>query len=1077
MTTEIEQLEQGITTLEAQRASLGDALIDTLLAPLREKLAALKAAEAAPASPARKQMTILFADISGFTAMSETMDAEDVSDTMNALWTRLDDAITSHKGSIDKHIGDAVMALWGVDEAREDDAENAVRAALAMQAVIMAFSAERGRPLQLRIGINTGMVLYSAIGTVGEWTAMGDTVNVASRMEHAAPIGGILIAHNTYIQVRGSFDVQAQPPLMVKGKSEPIQAYLVERAKPRTFRFTTRGVEGVETRMIGRDAELSNLQTAFHSVLSEAKTRLISIIGDAGVGKSRLLYEFDTWLELQPERVRYFKGRATQQGTSTPYFLLRDLFANRFNILDSDPIAEVREKFTVGISFFAETEPETQAAFIGALLGYGFADSPQLESVKHDAKQLRDQALFYLVRFFTAVASTGAVILLEDLHWADQTSLDTILHILRECPALRLLIIGVTRPTLLETYPQWPTQAADFSPAQSIRLEPLDEQAIGSLVDHILQRTPDIPPTLRALIVKQAEGNPYYVEELIKMLIDDRVIVTSPAGWTVAPDRLKELHIPPTLTALLQARLDSLRPSEKETLQQASVVGRIFWDASVAALRKGNMPTEFEVLQARELIFARPVSAFNTAGEYIFKHVLLRDVTYETVLRKQRRLYHGLVAAWLAEVTQKSGRADEYAALIADHYALAEQPAPAISFLQQAAEGALTIGSAAEASQLIERALSLIASLPASAEVQRQHMMLLRLAGETAVRLSDYPKAQQHYQESLRKAREVDDKTGMVSALVGLGETAVNLGDYAAAQEHYQQSLPDASPRYRAQALGGLGKIAWRQGNYAAANEHFQQSLTLQREINDPTGIGTTLRNLGNVAWSQGDYDQAGVYYKQSITLQRKINDRLGMSGNLNNLGLIAYTQEQLEQAQNYFQQSLVMSRQIGNRAGEGSALANLGSVAYAQKEYARAAEYHQQSLAARRLTGDLWGIAMSLGGLTEVQIILGQLSEAHISLREGLKYARQIGGTPLLLTLMTLASQLYLHDGHAEQAAAWAGLVAHHPITQQQERDASAHLRPALEAALGAEAVTAAMERGKLLDLDAVVAHLLGEP
>ena len=240
---EREQLEQAITQLEAQRATLGDGVVDASIAALHEKLAAL---EPMPPPEQRKQVTILFADVSGFTPMSETLDAEEVSDLMNALWQRIDVAIVEHGGRIDKHMGDAVVALWGVDTARESDPEYAIRAALAMQAALAEFKA--GHTLRMRIGLSTGPVLLGTVGTTGEFSGLGDAVDLAEQLEEAAPTGGVLISHDTYRHVRGVFDVLEQEPLVVKGKVEPVQTYVVQRAKPRAFRLELAGDTG------GRDA-------------------------------------------------------------------------------------------------------------------------------------------------------------------------------------------------------------------------------------------------------------------------------------------------------------------------------------------------------------------------------------------------------------------------------------------------------------------------------------------------------------------------------------------------------------------------------------------------------------------------------------------------------------------------------------------------------------------------------------------------------------------------------------------------------------------------------------------------------
>ncbi len=360
---EIERLERAMAALEAQRAALGDAVVEAGLAPMRARLATLRT----PLAEQRKLVTVLFADVFGFTALSETMDAEDVNALMDTLWRRLDAIIIAHGGVIDKHTGDAVMALWGVQTAREDDPEQAIRAALSiLQPPPSNFQCPTPT-LQIRIGIHTGPVFLGEIGSTREFTAMGDTVNLANRLQSAAPVGGILISHDTYRHVRGVFEVTPQQPLTVKGKREPIRTYVVHRARPRAFRLPTRGVEGVETRMVGREAELQALQDGFRDVFTGRALRVLTVVGEAGIGKSRLLYEFRNWTELQPEAPWLFQGRAGEGMVRLPYALLRDIFAFRFDIRDGDPPAVAREKLERGIVEFMPADPGAleQAHLIG----------------------------------------------------------------------------------------------------------------------------------------------------------------------------------------------------------------------------------------------------------------------------------------------------------------------------------------------------------------------------------------------------------------------------------------------------------------------------------------------------------------------------------------------------------------------------------------------------------------------------------------------------------------------------------------------------------------------------------------
>ena len=1006
--TEVEKLEQAAAALEALRGMLGDAAVEVALASIRHKLSALKAPlPAAHEAQQRKQVTVLFADVFGFTAMSEIMDAEDVTETMNALWRRLDAAITAHGGTIDKHIGDAVMALWGVEAAREDDPEQAIRAALAMQSEIGGWTLEIGgarsalkspaSTLQMRIGINTGPVVLGEVGTTGEFTAMGDTVNVASRLQHAAPVGGILISHDTYRQVRGVFDVQALEPIIVKGKTEPVRAYVVGAAKSRTFRTATRGVEGVETRMIGREAELKQLEDAFEAMRQGSTTRLITVVGEAGVGKSRLLYEFGNWLDLLPAQIWYFKGRATPQTSAIPYALLRDLFAFRFEIRESDSATLVRDKLECGVAQFLRADVQMKAHLLGAWLGYDLSASPHLAGLRSDPRQLRDRAQLYLVEFFTAVADDSpSVIFLEDLHWADDQSLEALQHLARQCPAMRLLIVALARNQLLERHPAWGEGLAFHT---RLDLRPLSASECRRLVGEILRKVDAAPPDLFDLIVDRAEGNPFYVEELIKMLVDDGVIVTTTEPWQVQRARLAGLRVPSTLTGVLQARLDGLQPPEKVTLQRSSVVGRVFWEQAVAFLSTAgpkvtpDLPLAMALvsLRARELIFQRERSAFEDTSEYIFKHALLRDVCYESVLKRERRDYHARAARWLVEVTQRSGRADEYAALIAEHYELAGEPEPAAGWYERAAEQAAARYANAEAVRCFGRALELT---PAS-DVAGQFRVLL--AREKVYDLQGARQAQAQDIELLAALSEkTNDDQCRVEAALRQANYANVVGDFSAAVASAQRTVE------LAQAAGSIdneaaGRLLWarallRQTDYAGARDQLDRALTLARAAHLAKVEADSLLALGIIAYDQGDYPNAEIHWEQALNLHRQLGTRRGESAALVNLGVAALSRSDHKRARTYYEQALRLKREIGDRRGEGLALGNLGNAALQQGDYVGARAYHEQELTISREVGDRYGEANALNNLGYVTLGQGDCDAARAWLEQALAIYRETG-------------------------------------------------------------------------------------
>mgnify|MGYP003372027412 FL=1 len=1032
------QLRTAMAALEAQRSLLGDAVVDAALTAMRAQLDAQHPPRAAEQQ--RKQATVLFADVVGFTTLSETKDAEEVTELINALWARLDGLVAAYGGRIDKHIGDAVMALWGVESAREDDPERAIRAALAMQDEVNAFNRtmkDRRRlpddiSLELRVGINTGPVLLGQVGLTREFTAMGDTVNLANRLEQAAPLGGVLVAHNTYRHVRGVFEARALGPIQVRGRHEAVPAYVVLRPKPRAFRLNSRGVEGVETRMIGRDAELAALQAAFGEAVAEARPRVLTIVGEAGVGKSRLLYEFDNWVDLRPELVRYFKGRATPALQGVPFSLWRDVFAFRFDILDSDSPAVALSKFrhgfvttrragldAVGMELLAN-----QADIVGHWLGFDFSASPAVARLA-GSPDFVALAQAHFVRFMRALAAErGIALLLEDIHWADDSSLDLIGRLARAAaedgaPA-HLLVLCLARPSLFERHPDWGHDLPGF---RVIELNPLDTVASLALVDEILKRADAVPDALRRLIVEGAEGNPFYIEELVKMLIEQGVIerVTSDEQssladsdlrgsrrtsevWRIRPDRLQGIQVPATLTGLLQARLDGLPRAEREVLQRAAVVGRVFWDDAVGTLAddaelphsgdEHTLESLLDSLARRELIVRRERSVFAGTTEYTFKHNLLREVTYQTVLLRARRRHHARVARWLE--LNAGGRLGEYLGLIAEHYALAGAGARAAAYLERAGDSAQRSGAYPSARAAVERALALLQAeeTPADAAISALRLKL----GAITWNLGDFPAAERALFYARDYARRAGDGRGQALALYWLSRVAISRGDYAQARMLLAYSLPlarAADAETLAQVLYGVADVAWRVGDLETLNSYITESLSLARALDNSTLELMSLNRLGTMAYLKGDLATARAYYRTCLDL----------------------------------------AQATGNMEREATALMNLGALAHRGGDTEAGLAYYRDALAHYRELGRSEQVVMALGNLAEAGIDRGELAGARTDLREGLALAWRLGLLPRTMVLLFVYGRLLAAEGQPEAAAATLRLVLHHPATESQTR------------------------------------------
>ena len=638
------QLEAAIAALEAQRALLGDAVVDTALAPMRRELAAARAAESTTHQEL-KQVSVLFVDVVESTAMGQRLDPEEIHAVMDGALERFTLIVQTHHGRVLKYTGDGMLAVFGSQVASEDDVESAIRAGLGIieEALLQASHVRQKYDLpkfEVRAGVHTGMALLGG-GVDTESSIRGDTVNVAARMEQSAPPGRLRITHDSYSHVRGLFDVVEQAPISVKGVAQPLRTYLVERATPEALRATTRGIEGMQARMVGRESELKVLQAAFGATIAERRGRAVTVVGEAGLGKSRLLAEFRQSLDLRS--CWLLAGRAHPRSALHSYGLLRDIVTRHLRIGEWDAAALAERKLVAGLGPLFVEEGEAPIHILGQLIGLNFATSPHVEELLRNERQFKavafDAGALYLRRLTN---SRPVVMMLDDLHWADDGSLEFVRFALRRNSDVPLLSVMLTRPSLFEQNADWIERGSLHT---RLDLMPLDKVCSRELADTLLQRVAEVPAALRALITDGAEGNPFYMEELVKMLIDDGVIVAEADGWRVMPDKLLVARVPPTLTGVLQARLDALGSRERNALRQAAVVGHIFWDQALAAID----PSAVDALPAllrKQFVVRHDSATFDDTHEYAFQHHLLHQIIYDTMLKEARRHGHEKVGAF-----------------------------------------------------------------------------------------------------------------------------------------------------------------------------------------------------------------------------------------------------------------------------------------------------------------------------------------------------------------------------------------------------------------------------------------------
>jgi class 3 adenylate cyclase/tetratricopeptide (TPR) repeat protein len=1064
---EIEKLQQAIASLEAQRHVLGDEIVETTLATLRDKLAALQPLTAHPEPEhgnveQRRLVTILFADLVGSTALAEKLDPEDLRDALNAYFKRWTICIEEHSGQVEKFIGDAVMAVFGLIAAHEDDTENAIRAALVMREELDTLNEDFDRlygiKLGMRVAVHTGPVVVSTLDERKgqDFVVVGDAVNLTSRLQSIAPSGGILISYEAYRHVRGIFDVKSLEAVQLKGISQPMQVYLVLRAKPRAFRLSKRGVEGIETQLVGRQAELHCLQDTFHKVIENGSLKWVDVIGEAGVGKSRLIYEFDNWLELLPQEIYYFKGRASHSRQNQAYSLVHDLFAFRFQIMESDPPEVVRGKWDRGIaeslgqSGFSNPEIEGHTHDIGRLLGFEFGTNQA--GSRSDGLLMRDHAIAYLTDYFkTLAAKSPLVLLLEDVHWADNSSLDVIENLQSTLASQPILCVSAARPSLLEQRPSW-------GKATHVRLKlgPFSPQDSRRLVGDILQRVDNLPESLCDLIVDNAEGNPFYIEELIKMFLEERVILKREEHWEVDLGRLTGLSVPPTLTGVLQSRLDSLPVEEQLLLQRAAVVGRIFWDKAVIALGDDDMPgetdNELDDLQARELVYKHTQSVFDNTREYLFKHALLREVTYASMLKRLRRVYHARAARWLEQITGRSQRTDEYAALIAAHFDEAAEPETALTWYWRAAKSAAARYANSEALHCYTRALELVPQkdLAARYELLMGREAIYALKGARAAQYQDIESL-----EILVGAWEDGEQGANRRAQVLLRQTRylVATGDYKSATETAQRAIELAraagSICLEAECSLACGVAYWRHSDLKSAIDQLERALTLARQSQLVSLEADCLHSLGVVAEMQSDYPAAQDYLEKALQLYREQDNQRGEGGALNSLGVVATKKNDLAAARVNLEGALRLKRQIGDRYGEGVVLANLGFIANTVGDIPATQEYFRQNLNLCREIDDREGEATALAGLASALSDVGNYDLARAHQEQALAIVLEIGDRQGECTLLLNLSRHHHLVGDDETALRYARLaltIAEDEGFRSEQASGSNHLGNAQE-------------------------------
>jgi class 3 adenylate cyclase/tetratricopeptide (TPR) repeat protein len=863
--------------------------------------------DAARHSSERRHVSVLFADLVGFTSLSEERDAEDVRELLSRYFETARTIIGRYSGSIEKFIGDAVMAVWGVPVAQEDDAERAVRAALELVDAVSAFGESVGAAgLRARAGVLSGEAAVN-LGASGEGMVAGDMVNTASRIQTAAAPGTVLVGDSTWRATQAAIRYQDAGLHELKGKPEPIRLWRasgVIAARGGALRRS-----GLEPPFVGRDRELRILKELLHATSEEGKARLLSIVGVAGVGKSRLAWEFEKYVDGLTEGIWWHRGRCLSYGEGVAYSALAEMVRMRAGIAENESPESAREKLTICVESFLPDQEERRWAEprLAQLLGLeelGSTDPQDLYSAWRV--------------FFERLAGEGLTVLLfGDLQWADPGLLDFIDYLLDWSRTSPILVLTLSRPELAERRPGWGDGKRAFT---SLHLEPLSAEAMTRLLDGLV---PGLPADLVTRIRDRAAGIPLYAVETVRMLLD-RGLVAEHEGVYRAEASLEELEIPESLHALIAARLDSLGPDERRLVQDAAVLGKAFTPAALAAITTLDVDViepRLRALVQKDLLAVQSDPRSPERGQYVFVQDLVRAVAYGTLARRERKQRHLAVADYLSSSWSDE---DEIAEVIASHLVEAYEAEPsaldsaaigerARSALVSAAEHASALGGSESACRYYERALE----LPG---VDGRALLHLG-AGKAAALLGQGARAASHLDRAVQLFGEAGRPLAQADALHELSLVDAVDGDRDLAREHCEQALTvlrelpadDASVAAIALLEARLGRNLFFLERHEAALEHSDRALRVADERRIWPVLALALDTKGAVLFRRGQRFEAEVLVRAAL--------RVGLDHGLPGADIIATTlatmledSDEAEASIEMYEQSSELFRRRGDR-------------------------------------------------------------------------------------------------------------------------------------------------------------------
>jgi class 3 adenylate cyclase/tetratricopeptide (TPR) repeat protein len=927
--------------------------------------------DAEPPAPVseRRLVSVLFADLVGFTSLSESRDPDDVRELLSRYFDRCSTLIARYGGTVEKFIGDAVMAVWGTPVAQEDDAERAVRAALDLAEAVAALGEEVGASeLRARVGVITGEASVT-LGAQGQGMVAGDLVNTASRIQAAAPPGEVYVGDTTRRITEAAVVYEDAGVHELKGKAESLHLYRATRV------IGGRGgalrSQGLESPFVGRDRELRMTKDLFHASAEEGRAHLLLVSGVAGIGKSRLSWELYKYIDGLQDLVWWHRGRCLSYGDGVTYWALAEMVRGRAGILDGDDPATAMAKLHTAVEEWIP-DPEERAWVeprLAHLLGAGQRSAAEPEDLFSAWRLL-----------FERIAERGPTIMVfEDMQWADRALLDFIDYLMNWSRNYPLFLVGLARPELSDRHPEW---ALPRRGATTLHLEPLSDRDMGRLLDGLV---PGLPGRLRQQIVERAEGVPLYAMETVRMLLDRGLLAADGSAYRLT-GAVDTLAVPESLHALISARLDALSPEERAIVQDASVLGKTFTPGALAALGRrragGDLVASLGALVRKEIfgIHADPRSP--ERGQYGFLQDLVRKIAYETLSLRERRARHLEAASAIQE--QRGSDDDEVVEVLAAHYLDAYRAMPdapdageikdrARAALVQAGQRSESLAAPREALRYYEQAIALTDDPALLAATHERAGVVAWGAGRNQV-------GPEHLDAAIEGFRSLGRERDAARAMARTGEFVWIDGRFEEAQSRMlaaYEVLADEPDESVAHLASQIGRITFFRGDSTAGLEWLERALSLAERLLVPEVLSMARNTKAVLLWGRGRRDEAELLLNHSLEVALRHDLRLPTLRAYNNLGSTIAGADRFEDELRLYERGLELARRHGDRGWEYKFLAaSVSALVFTgrwDEALARGGEVETDENAAASQ-----GTAVELLPLVNVHLWRGQEDEAR---------------------------------------------------------------------------------------------------